>query len=57
MTGTVFVAHTASDEPLVRKIALQAGFQHFVPKGALASLTHILDILSELRAIDRPPAW
>lgn len=42
-----FIAHTAADEPLVRQIAEQIGFRHFVVKGG-ESLTAIVNALMDV---------
>ena len=55
MERAIFIAHTAVDGPLVRKIALQSGFQYFVPKGELASLTTILDLLLDVSITEGSP--
>lgn len=48
LAGVAFVAHSAADEPLVRRVAKQIGFRHFVTKGDLSSTTALLDILLEI---------
>jgi CheY-like chemotaxis protein len=42
-----FIAHTAADEPLVRRVAAEIGFRRMVIKGSDA-LTNTLDALLEL---------
>ena len=42
-----FIAHTAADEPLVRQVAEQIGFSHFVVKGG-ESLTAMVDALMDV---------
>ena len=41
-----FVAHSAGDEPLVKRVAREIGFRHFVTKGT--SETAVLDALLEI---------
>ena len=52
---TTFIAHTASDDTFMRRIAAQIGFNHFVRKGELTSLTRILQPLLA-KARNRSPS-
>ena len=47
LRSTPFIAHTAADEPLVRRVAAEIGFRRMVIKGSQA-LTHTLDALLEI---------
>ena len=55
LSGKPFIAHTAADEPLVRRIAAEIGFRRMVVKGG-ESLTEMLEALLEIpeeRRFDR----
>ena len=55
LSGKPFIAHTAADEPLVRRVAAEIGFRRMVVKGG-ESLTEMLDALLEIpeeRRFDR----
>ena len=44
-----FIAHTAAAaDPLVKKTAQRAGFEHVVAKGDAKSLTTLIDLLAEV---------
>ena len=47
LKSKLFIAHTASDEPLVRRVAAEIGFRRMVIKGSQA-LTETVDALLEL---------
>jgi CheY-like chemotaxis protein len=48
LAATSFIAHTAADGPLVRRVVSEIGFQRLIVKRQHASLTTILDALLEI---------
>jgi CheY-like chemotaxis protein len=46
----MFIAHTATDTPLVRRVAAHIGFAHFVRKGDVECLLNILKGLASATA-------
>ena len=53
LQGKAFIAHTASDEPLVRRVAADIGFRRTVIKGSQA-LTETIDALLDVPEPSRP---
>jgi CheY-like chemotaxis protein len=53
LTGKPFIAHTASDEPLVRRVAADIGFRRTVIKGSQA-LTETINALLDVPEPSRP---
>lgn len=43
-----FVAHSAVDDPFIKRVAEEIGFRHFVTKGKVGSDTAMLHALSEI---------
>ena len=57
LSSKLFIAHTASDEPLVRRVAAEIGFRRMVIKGSQAmaeTIDALLEVPEECR-LDRAP--
>ena len=48
LSRATFIAYTAADEPFIRRLASQMGFDHVIAKGNVTSLTTMLDSLREI---------
>lgn len=49
LQNTIFIAHTASTDPLLRRVADSIGFAHIIPKGNTASMSGLIDMLGEVK--------